>query len=153
MKRLLLLALVAGCATPMSSAVVVEGEAAATAGTVSTEPRPTPAWIRNPTPRPVPSKAARTRPFIGLTASGSGQLTRVTCYVWTGHRTASGKWPRPDMAASNRHPFGTRLRVQGVGVVTVEDRIGWGSDLDLYMTSHPACIQFGRQRLRVQVIR
>jgi 3D (Asp-Asp-Asp) domain-containing protein len=57
------------------------------------------------------------------------------------------------MAASNQHPFGTRLRVQSVGVVTVQDRIGHGSDLDLFMDSRAACIRFGRRRLTVTVLR
>lgn len=107
-----------------------------------------------PVARSVP-KASRSRaPFTGLTArNGSGTLTDTTCYTWTGHRTASGKWPRVGMAASNRHPFGTRLRVQGVGVVTVEDRIGHGSSLDIYGPSEQFCRHFGRQQLRVQVIR
>jgi 3D (Asp-Asp-Asp) domain-containing protein len=77
----------------------------------------------------------------------------VTCYVATGHRTASGAWPRVGMAASNQHPFGTRLRVQGVGVVTVTDRIGHSSELDLFMADRAACLRFGRQRLAVTVIR
>jgi 3D (Asp-Asp-Asp) domain-containing protein len=57
------------------------------------------------------------------------------------------------MAASNTHPFGTRLLVEGVGEVTVEDRIGWGSDLDLFGPSEAFCRQFGRRHLRVEVIR
>jgi 3D (Asp-Asp-Asp) domain-containing protein len=57
------------------------------------------------------------------------------------------------MAAGNRWPFGTRLRVEHVGVVTVTDRIGWGSDLDLYMTSCSEARQFGRRHLTVTVVR
>lgn len=56
------------------------------------------------------------------------------------------------MAASNRYPFGTRLRVEHVGVVTVQDRIGYGSDLDLFMDSRAACIMFGRRPLMVTVL-
>jgi 3D (Asp-Asp-Asp) domain-containing protein len=55
------------------------------------------------------------------------------------------------MAASNHYRFGTRLRVEGVGVVTVEDRIGYGSDLDLFGPSESFCRQFGRRLLRVEV--
>jgi 3D (Asp-Asp-Asp) domain-containing protein len=56
------------------------------------------------------------------------------------------------MAAGNRWPFGTRIRVQHVGVVTVTDRIGWGSQLDLFMTSCHAARQFGRRHLHVEVL-
>lgn len=79
----------------------------------------------------------------------------VTAYCWTGNRTASGKWPRRGMAASNKHPIGTRLRVPGIGVVTVEDRIGHGTELDLYMGRagcHDRATDFGRRHLRVEVL-
>ena len=56
------------------------------------------------------------------------------------------------MAASNRYPFGTRLRVESVGVVVVQDRIGHGSDLDLFYASRSACLRFGRQQLQVEVL-
>jgi len=56
------------------------------------------------------------------------------------------------MAAGNRWPLGTRLRVEGIGVVVVQDRIGHGSQLDLFMTSEAACRRFGRQRLAVEVL-
>jgi 3D (Asp-Asp-Asp) domain-containing protein len=82
-------------------------------------------------------------------------LWDVTAYCATGHKTASGRWPVVGMAAtlSRRIPFGTRLRVPGFGVVTVTDRIGHGSELDLYMGSGPACDraarQWGRRHLTV----
>jgi 3D (Asp-Asp-Asp) domain-containing protein len=57
------------------------------------------------------------------------------------------------MAASNTYAFGTRLLVEGVGVVTVEDRIGWGTDLDLYGPSEAFCRRFGRKHLHVRVVR
>lgn len=57
------------------------------------------------------------------------------------------------MAAGNRWPLGTRLRVQGIGIVTVTDRIGWGSDLDLFYSQRQACIRFGRRSLLVTELR
>lgn len=56
------------------------------------------------------------------------------------------------MAAGNRWPLGTRLLVEGIGVITVEDRIGWGSDLDIFRTSESECRQFGRRNLRVETV-
>lgn len=144
-RRLALLALVAGCAAPTAPTVAPTGEGGVTVGTVSA-----PSPVK--TPRAMPSKASRTRPLRGLTASESGSLLDVTCYAATGHRTASGKWPRVGMAASNSHRFGTRLLVEHVGVVTVEDRIGHGTDLDVFGPSESYCRRFGRKHLRVEVL-
>lgn len=99
-------------------------------------------------PRPS-ARAARSRLLTGVRLD-------VTMYCWTGNRTSSGVWPQVGMAAGNRWPFGTRIRVPGRGVVVVTDRIGHGSDLDLY-GGREGCqeraIRFGRQRLPVQVLR
>jgi 3D (Asp-Asp-Asp) domain-containing protein len=80
----------------------------------------------------------------------------TTAYCETGSRTASGVWPRPGMAASNLFAFGTVLHVPGVGRVVVTDRIGWGSELDIYMGG-PGCerraLLFGRRQLLVGVVR
>lgn len=99
---------------------------------------------------PVPGRSAT--PHTSRSRRVPARLD-VTAYCYTGHRTASGLWPREGMAAGNRWPFGTRLRVEHIGVVTVTDRIGWGSDLDLYMSSCAAARRFGRQHLTVEVVR
>ena len=144
MKHLALLALVASCST--QAPAVVRGEAeSTTAGTVAT---PSQLGIAA---REVERIASRSRQATPKPATGT--LTDTTCYAATGHRTASGKWPRVGMAASNRYPFGTHLRVEGIGVVTVEDRIGWGSSLDLFGPSEAYCRSFGRRHLRVEVVR
>jgi resuscitation-promoting factor RpfB len=106
---------------------------------------PTPRWTEAHTP---PTVASRHR-AVTVTET----RLDVTCYVATGNRTASGAWPREGMAASNRHPFGTRLYVEGVGVVTVTDRIGHSSELDLFYGSLRACREFGRRSLVVAVVR
>jgi 3D (Asp-Asp-Asp) domain-containing protein len=48
--------------------------------------------------------------------------------------------------------FGTRLEVEGVGVVTVQDRYGWGTQLDLFGSSEAFCRRFGRRHLSVTVL-
>jgi 3D (Asp-Asp-Asp) domain-containing protein len=110
-------------------------------------------------PLPSPSRASRSR---NLTPSADGSRGRggatgrtldVTAYCHTGNRTASGLWPKPGMAANNTYRFGTRLRVEGLGVVVVQDRIGWGSQLDLFMSSCREAREFGRRQLRVEVVR
>lgn len=100
--------------------------------------------VWTPVPRPAASSASRSR-------SGSVRRLEVTCYLATGHRTASGVWPREGMAASNLFRFGTRVVVPGLGEVVVTDRVGWGSDLDVFMDSRSRCLSFGRRRLEVVV--
>lgn len=81
---------------------------------------------------------------------GRPRHLQCSCYLATGRRTASGVWPEPGMAASNLFRFGTRLRVQGFGIVTVTDRSAPGAtDVDLFFTSRSACLKFGRRTLRV----
>jgi 3D (Asp-Asp-Asp) domain-containing protein len=81
----------------------------------------------------------------------------VTAYCWTGNRTASGAWPGPRSAATldRSIPFGTRLRVAGVGELIVDDRIGHGSDVDVYLGAGPTCERaaelFGRRELTVVI--
>lgn len=59
-----------------------------------------------------------------------------TAYCLTG-AMASGRRTYRGAVASNDYPLGTRLRVSdgpyGAGVVTVEDRIGHGTELDFAM--------------------
>lgn len=127
---------------------------------------PAPETSATPYPRATPTRASRSRtpadhrtPGLASTparGTATGSLTlNVTGYCWTGARTANGTWPHPGTAAGNRWPFGTRLRVPGTGVVTITDRIGHGSDLDIYL-GHDGCDQrarhFGRRHLPVEVL-
>jgi len=61
------------------------------------------------------------------------------------------------MAAGNRWPFGTHLHVEHVGTVVITDRIGYGSDVDLYYGRGSDCerraLIFGRRQLVVEVAR
>lgn len=72
-------------------------------------------------------------------------------YCATGNRTASGKWPQPGMVAtlSRSIPFGTVVHIEGMGDYVVEDRIGHGSDFDIYTHSCKNARTFGRRHLRV----
>lgn len=123
-----------------------------------------------PPPRPTPTAASRGGER-GPVASASknattnevpnlevhGQVLEVTAYCWTGNRTASGVWPERGMAAGNDWDFGTRLRVEGIGIVTVTDRYGYGTQLDLYLGHYADCehdaLVFGRRHLHVEVVR
>lgn len=65
---------------------------------------------------------------------------RSTAYCATGSRTTSGVWPRVGHAATLESvPFGTLVNVPGRGQLTVVDRIGHGSQLDLYFGAGPSC--------------
>lgn len=84
----------------------------------------------------------------------AGGTRDITMYCPTGNRTASGKWPRPGMVAtiSRSIPFGTRVLIEGLGEFVVEDRIGSGSQFDIYSPSCDEARRFGRQHRRVTIL-
>lgn len=113
-------------------------------------------WTGASPPRPAPARQqARATPTHASRSRHLSVVDRldVTAYCHTGNPTASGVWPREGMAAGNRWPFGTVLRVPGWGQVTITDRIGMGSDLDLYMGSCSKARRWGRKHLPVEVLR
>lgn len=77
----------------------------------------------------------------------------------SGSTMADGSRTRVGSVASNMHPLGTRIRltfpVQGRRTYTVRDRIGWGSELDIWMPSCSMAVGYGRRRVsyRVEVAR
>lgn len=78
----------------------------------------------------------------------------VTAYTWTGSRCANGEYPYEGLCAVNGLPFGTRVYIEGVGVLTVADRGGMRGkyDVDIYMDSEAACWQWGRQSREVWIV-
>lgn len=58
-------------------------------------------------------------------------------------------------AAGNRWPLGTRITIRpafrGRRRFTIEDRIGWGSDLDLWTPSCTAALAWGRRVVHVRI--
>ncbi len=71
---------------------------------------------------------------------------------------ADGSYVRAGSVASNRHPLGTRIRLVGVTFngrrrFVVRDRIGHGSQLDIWTPSCAAAIGWGRRTVRYVVIR
>ena len=64
----------------------------------------------------------------------------------------------PGVAASNRHPLGTKITVLGKGGPggrkrwRIRDRIGWGSDLDFWVPScSDARNKWGRKTVRYRL--
>lgn len=74
-------------------------------------------------------------------------------YCPTGNRTASGKWPQRGMVAtiSRSIPFGTHVYIEGIGEFDVQDRIGHGSEFDIFTPSCAEARRFGRQHHRVTI--
>lgn len=71
-------------------------------------------------------------------------------------QTASGKQLRVGYVANNALPLGTwielRKPIQGRRFYRVEDRIGWGSDLDIYMESCADMHSFGRRIVKYRAV-
>ncbi|MDQ1649601.1 MAG: hypothetical protein QOG60_1658 [Frankiaceae bacterium] len=76
----------------------------------------------------------------------------VTCHTGSG-QTASGRTDGPGLAAVDPDvlPFGSRVRIEKVGVVTAADKGGSvdRATVDVWVPSEAACTTFGRQRLQV----
>lgn len=106
------------------------------------------------TPNVLPVKARSPLPVGSHDLRETADVSTVTAYCATGSRNAAGKWPTLGTAAANAYPLGTRLHVEGVGVVTVEDRSAPGAtDVDIYLGDGPDCeaaaAAFGRRYLHV----
>ena len=69
--------------------------------------------------------------------------------------TASGKQARQGVtvAASRSIPMGTRLRIEGVGVRVVQDRLAprYDDRVDVFFTRHEDAVRFGKKALAVRV--
>ena len=95
---------------------------------------------------------------IPTVVEAEGQIYWVssTAYEWTGDRMASGEWPYYGAAACNFLPISTRVLVldgsKAGGVFVVKDRIGRGSDFDIYLGDVNIANQYGRQFIRIQVL-
>jgi 3D (Asp-Asp-Asp) domain-containing protein len=71
---------------------------------------------------------------------------------------ADGSFVRPGSVAMNTLPLGSIVRLVGVSfegrrLFTVRDRIGWGSDMDLWTASCTAARAWGRRAVRYRVVR
>lgn len=78
-----------------------------------------------------------------------------TCYH-QGSITASRRSVFVGEVANNFLALGTHIRLDrsvfGRRRFIVLDRIGWGSELDIYGPSEAACIRYGRQRISFTVV-
>jgi 3D (Asp-Asp-Asp) domain-containing protein len=83
-------------------------------------------------------------------------MVSSTCYA-QGGITASGQQARPGEVAANMLPLGTRIILDhpafGRQEYVILDRIGSGSELDIFNESEAACNQYGRQERGFSVLR
>ena len=83
---------------------------------------------------------------------------QATAYCHTGNPTASGVMPQVGQCAVDKIngqwvPFGTIIKIKGMGTYKVTDRFGDGKNncVDLFMDGYKKCIEFGRQDLEAEV--
>lgn len=78
------------------------------------------------------------------------------CCGKAGQPTASGKMPKTGItvAAPRSIPFGTRVKIEGVGIRIVQDRLAKRYDhrIDLFMSNHKQALAWGKRKLRVQIL-
>ena len=79
----------------------------------------------------------------------------TTSYCQSG-TMADGQETYWGAAAGNAWPFGTRLKILtghlAGTIVTIADRIGWGSQLDIFSWSCNWSAWYGREMVKVEVV-
>jgi 3D (Asp-Asp-Asp) domain-containing protein len=114
----------------------------------------------------VASPPSKVSPMLG---EATTELYTVTAYCackkccgrWSGGPTASGKMPVVGVTCAGPRsiPFGTRVRIEGVGVRVVQDRLAKRFDnrFDVFFGSdeqaHERALRFGKRQLKVEVLR
>ena len=73
-------------------------------------------------------------------------------------QTASGTKAKPGRtiaADTGVFPFGTKMKIPGYGWGVVEDRGGaiQGNRIDLFFRTHKQALEWGRQQVRVEIVR
>lgn len=83
---------------------------------------------------------------------------QCTAYTHSNNPTASGVMPAVGMCAVDKIngqwvPFGTIIKIKGMGTYKVTDRFGDSRNncVDLFMESYKKCIEFGRQDKEAEV--
>ncbi len=72
--------------------------------------------------------------------------------------TASGKIAKYGMVATNLYPFGTKIKIEGLGVFTVEDRISkrYNNRIDVWVgygkEANVKAKQMGLQNKRIEIL-
>ena len=75
----------------------------------------------------------------------------TTAYCLNSQPMASGKMPYRGAVANNQYPFGTKVEIDDK-IYVVEDRIGWGTDWDIWFRDCDLAIAFGIKRAEVKIV-
>ena len=82
----------------------------------------------------------------------------ATAYCHTGNPTASGVMPAVGQCAVDKIngqwvPFGTIVRIKGLGTYKVTDRFGDSRNncLDIFMETEQECLEWGRRYVECKV--
>jgi 3D (Asp-Asp-Asp) domain-containing protein len=91
------------------------------------------------------------------TPAAASTLTVVaTGYSHTGHRTATGIWPKRGTIAVDTAviPFGTRIYIPGYGSGIAQDRGGAirGNRIDLFFETEKEALQWGRRKVTIRIL-
>lgn len=83
-------------------------------------------------------------------------VVEASAYTWTGHKTATGTWPKRGTVAvdPNVIPLGSKLWIPGYGFGVAEDTGGMikGAKVDLFMSSEEECFQWGRKQVQITIL-
>ena len=120
-------------------------------------------WLEQPAAKPVliPTSVVLTSPKAKQAKPGlvdpvpQTMSVSSTSYCQSG-TMASGLQTYIGAAAGNMWPLGTRLLVLSGAhrgtTVAIEDRIGWGSQLDFFSWSCADAWKYGREQIEVEVL-
>ena len=113
----------------------------------------------------IPSWVAYSNVSASPPSSGMHRRPTIRYFIATAYSVegtgASGKWPHPGTVAADRKvlPLNSRIRIYGAGRYSgdyiVEDTGGKvdGHHIDVYMPSQAEAKKFGRQRVKVVVLK
>jgi len=124
----------------------IKAEIAAMPEATNTEPDPEPTIALSRGPEPT---AARTLTKYKITA----YCACSKCCGKSDGITASGAKVKQGVTVAGSLPFGTRIRIEGVGERIVQDRGTSGLHLDLYFDSHQDALEWGVQYRNVEVLK
>ncbi len=117
----------------------------------TTVPPTEPPTTQPPTTEPPTTEAPAPAPSSGSGGGGGETMTVSATGYCGGGTTASGESAHEGGVAMNAAPLGSTWQVLGSGsTYTVNDRIGSGSDFDIYFSSCSDADAFGRQTLTIQ---
>lgn len=121
-----------------------------TAPTVTAAPATEPPATEPPPTAPRATQPPETAPPATEPSHGEQRTVNSTAYCGGG-TTASGEAAYDGGAAMNGVPLGSRWRVLETGAVyTVNDRIGSGSDFDIYFSSCGSANAYGRRTVTIE---